>query len=115
MNVEHDIGGALERHFPTHRAAAREFEWQSVKNRMPVGSTVEGTVAFRAHFGAWIDLGVGFPALLEIIYITDLTPERYQADDWCPVGARVRGTLFAFNDCNRQIGLRQRDPSATSA
>src|SRR3954447_20761929 len=59
------------------------------------------------HFGAWVDLGVGFPALLEIIVIAGLTPERYRAGDWCPVGSEVSAFVGGFHDDSHQVGLWQ--------
>ena len=60
-----------------------------MKQRLAIDESVTGVVFARAHFGAWVDLGVGFPALLEIICIDGMTPERYQSGDWSPIGSEV--------------------------
>jgi hypothetical protein len=52
-------------------------------------------------------LGVGFPALLEITAMAELTLERYRAGDWCPVGSRVTADLVMFRDTHRQVYLLQ--------
>jgi hypothetical protein len=75
--------------------------------RLAVGQTVTGTVVAKSPFGAWIDLGVGFPALLEILVMEGLTPERYRADDWCPLGSEVTSFVGGFRDDGHQVGLRQ--------
>lgn len=74
-------GRVLAERFPTERLseaelAHREAEWVALKQRLPKGQQVTGVVIARAHFGAWLDIGVGFPALLEIVSIVGMTPER---------------------------------------
>jgi ribosomal protein S1 len=97
----------LRERFPPQHPGAAQREWEQAKARLTVGQSVSGDVVAKAHFGAWIDIGVGFPALLEIVFIDGLTPERYHADDWCPIGSRVSATVSGFNDPARQVGLRQ--------
>jgi predicted RNA-binding protein with RPS1 domain len=76
---------------------------------MSVGDKVTGVVIARAHFGAWIDLDVGFPALLQIIEILELMmPGAYRAGDWCPVGSVVSASVTGFLESPREIYLSQR-------
>ena len=86
-----------------------------LKERLHVGRSVTGVVFARAPFGAWVDLGVGFPALLEIICIAGLTPERFRAGDWCPVGSEVTAFIGDFRDRGRQIYLWQVWPRSEQA
>jgi hypothetical protein len=72
--------------------------WEALKQWLPIDSQVSGVVWAREPYGAWIDLGLGFPALLEIIYIERLTAERYRADDWCPVGSNVSAKVLGLRD-----------------
>ncbi len=97
----------LDRLFPGHGSPERAREWEALKERLAVGQSVTGRVVARSPFGAWVDLGVGFPALLEIIHVADLTPEKYRAGDWCPVGSEVTALVGGFREAARQIGLRQ--------
>lgn len=97
----------LDRLFPEHRSPSRSAEWEALKERLVYGQPVSGTVVARSHFGASVDLGVGFPALLSITAIEGLTPERYRAGDWCPVGSVVSAFVGGFSDRSRQIGLWQ--------
>ena len=64
------------------------MDWERVKVRRPWvrRSRVKWS---RCPFGAWLDIGIGFPALLEIIELTDLTQEAYRIGDWCPLGSQV--------------------------
>ena len=75
-----------------------------------MGQSVTGVVVAKAQFGAWLDIGVGFPALLEIVCIEGLTPQRYQADDWCPIGSEVTAFVSGFRDRDHQIHLWQVKP-----
>lgn len=107
-----DWGRLLSERFPFDEATEaeclrREGEWVALQRRLAVGQSVTGTVFAKAPFGAWIDLDVGFPALLEIVCIAGLTPERYRADDWCPIGSQVAAFVSAFKDRGYQIGLMQ--------
>jgi ribosomal protein S1 len=97
----------LDKLFPDHRSPSLSSEWEVLKQRLAVDQTVTGTVVAKSPFGAWIDLGVGFPALLEITVMEGLTPERYRADDWCPLGSEVTAFVGGFRDDGRQVGLWQ--------
>lgn len=79
----------------------------SLKQSIFPGQTVTGTVIVKAPFGAWLDIGAGFPALLQIICIAGMTGERYANDDWCPVGCQVTAIVGGFNERNHQVGLWQ--------
>ena len=103
-------GRLLTARFPPRDAAEAEREWEAVKQRLSVGQSVAGMVVAKAPFGAWIDIGFGFPALLEIICIAGLTPERYRADDWCSIQSVVTAFVGGFNDTNHQICLWQDRP-----
>lgn len=103
MSVSDD----LERLFPGHRSTVRSSEWEGIKSQLVFGQHVIGEVVAKFPFGACLDLGVGFPALLEIPVIADLTPEKYRAGDWCPVGSQVTARIGGFRDQMRQIGLWQ--------
>ena len=105
-----DWGRLLTERFPARDPAEAEQAWAALKQRLAVGQQVTGVVFARAQFGAWVDLGVGFPGLLEIICVAGLTPERYRAGDWCPVGSEVTATVGGFRDNGHQIGLWQVRP-----
>ena len=96
--------------FFKHDSPEAAEAWDALKARLPLDSVVDGSVYAKAAYGAWIDLGVGFPALLEIIYIEGLTPERYQAGEWCPVGSTVRAMVLGYRETGRQVYLWQCNP-----
>src|SRR5262245_52720498 len=100
-------GSAVSARFPPRDAAVTQRDWEAVKHRIAVGDSVTGIVIARAPFGAWVDIGADFPALLEITTMSGLTPERYQAGDWCPVGSAVTADVSMFRDSSRQVYLRQ--------
>ena len=103
------LKGELERLFPEHAAAERSADWEALERRHQCGQVVNGKVVMTSTFGAWVDLGFGFPALLEIIHIEGLTPERYRDGDWGSVGSMVQARVAHFDDSLRQIALRQVD------
>lgn len=110
-----DWSRILSERFPYCDKVESSHAWTEVKQRLVIGQSVTGVVVARAHFGAWIDIGLGFPGLLEIICIAHLTPERYRAGDWCPIGSQITAFVGGFRDRGRQIGLWQVRPKNQSA
>jgi hypothetical protein len=106
MNVQ----SALGEFFGDYLAADRLADWEKVKAGMPEGAMVSGKVVHRSHFGVWLDLAVGFPALLEIIFIDGLTPQKYQRDDYYPLETTVSAKVLRFRDSGGQINLMQTFP-----
>jgi ribosomal protein S1 len=106
---------SLEEHFPVRDVAVAELEWTALQQRLCVGQCISGLVVAKSHFGAWLDIHVGFPALLLIPDIAGLTPERYHADDWCPVGSTVTAEVVRFNDADKQIRVSQGKPHESIA
>lgn len=99
----------LDAIFGNYRADEQRSSWETAKLSLPVGTLVSGRVVARFHFGVFCDIGVGFPALLEIIRMRDMTPERYRNTEWCPVGTELTATVTGCGDAGRQIGLSQID------
>lgn len=100
----------ISERFPNYDSRERDPAWKQIMQRFAIGQSVTGPVVARAPFGAWMDLGVGFPGLLEIISMADLThatPERFRAGDWCPVGTTVNALVGDFLDRLHQIRLWQ--------
>jgi hypothetical protein len=102
-----DWGHLLIERFPSRDPETNQREWTALKKRLIVGQTVTGVVVAKAPFGAWLDIEVGFPALLLIPDVAGLTPESYRADDWCPIGSTVGAEVVMFADHNRQIRVSQ--------
>jgi len=93
-------------HFPdwgTDRGSAR---WQRVRESLKIGQAVSGTVIARAPFGVWLDIGVGFPALL-------LVPNMQSKDGPIPftnypaIGVHVEGYINAIGN-EGEVGISQR-------
>ncbi len=102
-----DWGRLVSDRFPIRDPITAEQDWTALKERLSVGETVNGTVIAKAPFGAFVDIGVGFPALLEIVVMAGLTPEKYRADEWCPLGSAVTAFVGGFRDYSHQVGLWQ--------
>ena len=101
--------------FPARDSNDTDCAWAAAKQRLALGQTITGIVVAKAPFGAWIDIGVGFPALLEILVMEGLTPERYRAGDWCPVGSEVTAFVRGFAYAVHQVGLWQVSPGQRDA
>jgi ribosomal protein S1 len=101
----------LDRVFGDYLAPARKEDWERAKAALRPGDRISGVVVARYVFGVFIDIGVGFPALLEVIQF-DPPPGRRPLDieDYPAIGNSVTARVVAFNDRNRQIALTQRAP-----
>ncbi len=87
---------------------SEEAKWQEVKQRLKIGDQVEGRVTDKAGFGDFIDIGEGFPALLESILMQTPEEYRYRPTDYYPLGSTVKAIIVLFDDWNRQIRLTQK-------
>ena len=103
-------GRILAERFPSHDDETAEREWSVATQRLSLGQTVTGSVVAKAPFCVWLDIGVGFPAILEINYMAGMTAEVYQADTWCPVGSEVSAFVEGFKDDHHQVYLWQVRP-----
>jgi ribosomal protein S1 len=102
-----DWGRLLAERFPKSKNDETEQKWAALQQRIAIGQLVTGVVVAKAPFGAWVDLGVGFPGLLEIICIAGLTRESYRANDWCPIGSEITAYVGGFRDRDHQVYLWQ--------
>ena len=108
MDINHD----LESVFGGYRSPDQTAAWETAKSHLPLGTTVSGVVIARFPFGAFVDIGVGFPALLEIILMDVPVAECRQS---YPVGSSVTAFIGGFRDATRQIGLWQIKPEWMSS
>lgn len=87
---------------------AEEKNWNDVKARFKTGQEVEGRVVHKAPFGDFVDIGAGFPALLEITQMP-APPPGQSAADLNPVGSTVKVRIASFEDApDKQIRLTQK-------
>jgi hypothetical protein len=100
----------LAERFPPRDPLTERRDWDSLRQRLSIGQWVRGVVVARAGFGAWLDIGVGFPALLLLPDVAGITPERYATGDWCPVGETLEVQVVLFNDEARKVRVAQGIP-----
>ncbi|WP_165073608.1 S1 RNA-binding domain-containing protein [Paludisphaera rhizosphaerae] len=96
--------------FGDHLSPDKAGEWAAVQAQLAVGESVRGPVIARRPFGVFVDIGVGFPALLEVIQFLDARQRRYSLDDYPAIGETITARVVAFNDQNRQVCLTQLTP-----
>jgi hypothetical protein len=92
---------------------ARLASWSDVKARYPIGSKISGRVVLKAPFGVWLDVGVGFPALILVTrFKTLLTYDEYVASGPRP-GGHLDASVYLFNENARCLVLTQRPHDET--
>jgi ribosomal protein S1 len=106
MSVE----GGIENVFGDYRSPDKGRDWAEARSVLVVGELVRGRVIERRQFGVFVDIGVGFPALLEVVRFKDARQRRYDLGDYPAVGDTITARVVAFNEANRQVGLSQLDP-----
>lgn len=87
-------------------------EWDQVKAAVPVGAEVSGRVVACQPFGVFVDLGLGFPGLLEVLEFADPAAQSRGEESFPAVGASVTAWVLQHVDHNRQLRLTQRRLSA---
>ncbi|MDO7852665.1 hypothetical protein [Hymenobacter convexus] len=95
-------------------------EWETLKQRLPIGSIITGKVVHQAPFGVFIDAGLGFMVLMRVIEFGLIKPNGLVfPDDYPAIGSVISGQFCGFNKGNRQIdvcrlGLKILHPDADS-
>jgi hypothetical protein len=109
MSVEND----LTSHFGDYLSDGRRDDWELLKSQIPVLGRVIGKVVARYPFGVFLDIGVGFPALLLVPDFEGAAESPYTSMDQYPaLGATAAASLPLFVEDHRQMRLIQRPLSS---
>ncbi len=81
-----------------------EPTWEGAKALLPRGTQVTGRVTNCQPFGAFVDLGVGFRGLLELINFAEGRTRRVRIPD---VGSLITAWVVDYRERNQQIELTQ--------
>lgn len=82
--------------------------WNDAKQACPIGTRVCGRVRLKPPFGLWLDVGIGFPALLLVTRFDRPITAGEFARSAPEIGDEVSATVFLHNDEARQLVLTQR-------
>lgn len=102
--------GGFEDRFGDYLSPDKEKAWTATRSGLAIRSSVRGEVFARRRYGVFADIGVGFPALLQVTELKHADQRSYDLDDYPAVGKTITARVVAFNDQNRQIVLTQRNP-----
>ena len=87
-------------------------DWDRVKAAVPVGTEVSGRVVARQPFGVFVDLGLGFPGLLEVAEFGDATARSHGKVGFPAVGELLTARVLQHLDHDQQLRLTQRPLTA---
>ena len=94
--------------FPGHGSPNNSPAWDAVKNSHALGEVVRGVVKLRYPFGVFIDISVGFPALLLVVRFRNADERPYtNIDDYPIIGTEIEARICVWDGSSRQIGLSQ--------
>ena len=87
-------------------------DWDRVKAAVPIGAEVTGRVVSCQPFGVFVDLGLGFPGLLEAPEFGGAAGRSLGMEDYPAVGSAVTAWVLQHADHNQQLRLTQRPLTA---
>jgi ribosomal protein S1 len=86
-----NVDSVLDRLFTGYRSPERGAAWDVAKGRFAPGSEVEGIVVALFQFGVFVDINVGFPALILVTRLRDADRQPYTSMERFPaIGSAVR-------------------------
>jgi len=99
----------LSESFGDYQSTVMNHKWEQVKMTLKQGMEVRGKVIARVPFGIFLDIDVGFPALIRVIDLKNADEKPYTSMEMHPLsGSNATGIVVGFNERNRQIDLTQR-------
>jgi hypothetical protein len=93
----------LVRRIDHYQLRHRALAWAALKERLVAGKPVRGRVVLVKYYGCFLDIGVGFPAL--ITAAEGASPNGLLPD----LHAEVEALLLGFDDLDRHVLLTLRD------
>lgn len=109
--IPHDAAGAdqeVRRLFGEYGSTDRHDEWCAATAGLQVGATASGRVALVYHFGVFVDVGIGFPALLEVVEFDHRGRRHDERAPWPVVGEMIEVRVAYINDEAHVIRLTQK-------
>jgi hypothetical protein len=77
--------------------------WEALKQQLPLGTRLTGTVYIQAPFGVFYDAGLGFPVLINVTDFGKVGGGMQFPDDYPSLGSSMSGGVCGFDENNRQI------------
>ena len=102
--MPYDLPPELQSQFGDYLADERSSDWHRVQKSLSLGAVVSGPVVFRPPHGVYLDVGLGFPAVL---LATRFSPQLVCPDGLPALGTITTASVARFSDSNRQIVLQQ--------
>jgi ribosomal protein S1 len=103
-----NVDSVLDRLFTGYRSPGRAAAWEDAKSLFALGSKVEGIVVAQFHFGVFVDINAGFPALILVTRLSDADRQPYTSMERYPaMGSAVKARVCVWVFPQRQIGLTQ--------
>ncbi len=104
----------LDSFFPGHRSPERAAEWEALKNRIVLGSKVQGVVVAQFHFGVFVHINAGFPALLLVPRMKSVGGQPYKSMELYPaIGSTVEARDTNERHCERSEAIQSLRPPAS--
>jgi transcriptional accessory protein Tex/SPT6 len=100
----------LRRYFGDYLSADFFPAWENVKARLNPGETIHGKVVVQVHFGVFVDIGVGFPALISVTEFEHTGTRRFSTIPYPEVGCSIVARVVGFDERARRLALSQRSP-----
>lgn len=99
-------GNDILTHFPDWNTADALQRWRNCRPPLATGQRVRGTVIARAPFGVWLDISVGYPALLLVPEMAGAIEKRLTFDEYPQIGTFLEATVAGVSE-DAEIFLTQ--------
>jgi ribosomal protein S1 len=87
----------------------RTPEWEALKQHLPLGSILTGSIFIQAPFGVFFDSGHGFPVLINVTEFGKAEGGMRFPEDYPALGSTISGKLWGFDDGNYQLRVTKPD------
>jgi hypothetical protein len=99
--------------FPDWGTDAAQARRPEVRSGLTIGQAVRGEVIARAHFGIWVDIAAGWPALLRVPEMAAARERPIKFNEYPPLGAVIEARVLWLSE-RPEIILTQHPPASAS-
>ena len=101
--IDQGIASSIEKRTENRSQDEKLAIWNSLKSQFSEGDKLVGQIFVKAPYGVHLDVGLAFPALLEIIQMPGLVYDEYVKDKVYCLGDKICVTFVCLNETSNEI------------
>jgi transcriptional accessory protein Tex/SPT6 len=95
-------------HFPEWNVSSSCPEQPVQTAQLQCGQEITGVVVAQAPFGVWLDIGVGWPALLLVVDMKEAQIHRVPFEQYPSIGTTITGRIKVVGEAG-ELAITQRE------